>query len=155
MVLNPRGYNNNYEVAQEIERLNSFKPLQYTDSPGGRFLSEIRDSQLNVRSPASSGTSTPVVSGQAIGQTHMVVPQAAPDLFQAPPPPVEVYRAEELSDVGMFGKEPDKTTTDKTPSKTEEKGVNMKFLGEWPIAPIVIGGVIVLVFYGLYRVMKK
>ena len=162
MVLNPRGLNDKYEVEREMEMLNSMKPIQFADNPQGRFLSEIRDYQLNVRSASSYNSPCVVNSGQAIGQTTMYIPQVAPEPFAPPPPPIEVYRAEDepeqsgtLKDLPS-SKTPAKTTGDAQTTTPPKAGADiMKSLGEWPIAPIVIGGVIVLVFYGLYRVMKK
>lgn len=148
-MLNPRGYNNQYDVDIEVERMRALRSVVPTNTAQGRFLADMMFAQRHVPSAYNDRAPVPAVAGQAVGQTSMIVPRSAPDPF-APQPPVEVFKAEpeEQSD------KTEKTITEEKLPKTEEKVDFVKALGEWPAVPIIVGGVIIIVAYAFYRLLK-
>ena len=152
MVLNPRGINDKYEVEAAMDDVRAQGELRFNDTPQGRFLSQLRGSYNNVPSAYGAGAPVPVAAGQAIGQSGLPARGYAPDLYAVQPAPVEVYRAEETVD----DKQPADDATKEPAPEPKDTGVRsfIEGLGKWPVAPLVIGGAIILVFYALYRALK-
>jgi hypothetical protein len=177
MVLNPRGVNDKYEVEAAMADVRAMGELRFNDTPQGRFLSQLRGSYNHVPSAYGAGEPMPVAAGQAIGQSGIPVHGHAPDLYAVQPSPVEVYRAEDAVDAtpgGTPGGDVDehgcKPSTgyhwcesqqkcippgEKCPDANVVKARGfIDGLGKWPVAPLIIGGALLLVFYAVYRALK-
>jgi len=184
MVLNPRGLNNFHEVDEAVEAIRSLPPVRYKDNPQGRFMAEVaRQSGKVPLSRASCGSvrgncgvwdrfGAPDLGIGGVGGVD--VRGSVPGLVDTDVGESVVYSAAGGDSAGGIGGSDgggsgsDDMVDDKDKAggsdggKSDDLKGHAKALGgglwdsanKWPVAPIVIGGVIILIMFALHKVMK-